>query len=125
MKQWNRGQDRVSDQKAPNGTDKASYHVREPIEGDDERLAMRQGDMPPNELPLREFGKTEQYRTSDSSEKMHRATSKDAYTKAGSDSCRSVSSQSVRKAGPNVDFYNVSTCQCSILFNHTGSSNKE
>ena len=51
MKQWNRGQDRVSDQKAPNGTDKASYHVREPIEGDDERLAMRQGDMPP---PVRE-----------------------------------------------------------------------
>ena len=26
----------------------------------------------------------------------------------------------MRKAGPDVDFYNVSTCQCSILFNNMG-----
>ena len=47
MKQWYQGHDRVSDQKAPAGTDRASYHAREPIEDDEERLAMRQGDMPP------------------------------------------------------------------------------
>ena len=47
MKQWYQRHDRVSDQKAPIGTDRASYHAREPIEGDDERLAMTQGDMPP------------------------------------------------------------------------------
>ena len=47
MKQWYQRHDRVSDEKAPTGTDRASYHAREPIEDDDERLAMRQGDMPP------------------------------------------------------------------------------
>ena len=47
MKQWYNGHDRVSDKEAPTGTDRASYQAREPIEDDDERLAMRQGDMPP------------------------------------------------------------------------------
>ena len=59
MKQWYQGQhrasdkspwqwrDRVSDKKAPTGTDRASKNAREPIEDDEERLAMRQGDMPP------------------------------------------------------------------------------
>ena len=47
MKQWYRKHNRVSDQKAPTGTNRASYHAREPIEDDDERLAMRNGDMPP------------------------------------------------------------------------------
>ena len=60
MKQWYQGQNRVidksqwqwpddlvSDKKAPTGTDRASYQAREPIEGDEERLAMRQGDMLP------------------------------------------------------------------------------
>ena len=47
MKQWYQGQDRVSDQKAPTGRDRASYHARESIEDDNERVAMRQGDMPP------------------------------------------------------------------------------
>ena len=47
MKHWYQGHDRVSDQKAPTGTDRASYHAREPTEDDDERLAMRQSDMPP------------------------------------------------------------------------------
>ena len=54
MMQWYQGQDRlsdkskwqlphnrVSDKKAPTGTDRASYQTREPIEGDEERLAMR------------------------------------------------------------------------------------
>ena len=30
MKQWYQGHDRVSDQKAPTGTERASYQVREP-----------------------------------------------------------------------------------------------
>ena len=47
MKQWYQGHDRVSDQKAPTGTERASHQVREPIEVDDERLAMRRSDMPP------------------------------------------------------------------------------
>ena len=47
MKPWYQGHDRASDQKTPTGTDRASNHAREPIEDDDERLAMRQGDMPP------------------------------------------------------------------------------
>ena len=47
MKQWYQGQDRASDQKAHTGTDRASYLAREPIEDDEERLAMRQSDMPP------------------------------------------------------------------------------
>ena len=46
-----------------------------------------------NELPIREFEKTEHY--------------EDAYTRAWFDYCRSVSPQSVRKASPNVDL----TCQ--------------
>ena len=54
-------------------------------------------------------------------EKMHRATSENAYTKAWFDYCRSVSPQSVRKASPNVDLHNVSKYQCSILFNNMGS----
>ena len=56
---------------------------------------------------------------------MHRATSDDAYTKAWFDYCRSVFPQSVRKASPNVDFHNVSTYRCSILFNNMGSFNKK
>ena len=49
VKQWYQRRDRVSDKKAPTETDRASYHAREPIEDDDERLAMTQGDMPPPE----------------------------------------------------------------------------
>ena len=37
----------MSDLKASTGTNRASYHAREPNEDDDERLAMRKGDMPP------------------------------------------------------------------------------
>ena len=40
MKQWYQKHNRVSNQKAPTGTDRASYQAREPIEEDDERLAM-------------------------------------------------------------------------------------
>ena len=47
MKQWHQKHNRVSDQKAPTGRDRASCHAREPIEDDDERLVMRKSDMPP------------------------------------------------------------------------------
>ena len=54
-------------------------------------------------------------------EMMHCPTCADACTRAWFDYCRSVFPQSMRKAGPNVDLYNVSTHQCSILFNNMGS----
>ena len=134
MKQWYQGQDRlsdksqwqgptcrVSDEKAPTGTERA------PIEDDEERLAMGQGDMPP---PLPERVANPRFREDRAvqdfqcnSEKMHRATCEDAYTRAWFDYCRSVFPQSVRKAGPNIDFCNVLTCQCSILFDNMGSFN--
>ena len=47
MKQWYQAHDRVSDQKAPTGTERASYQVREPIKDDAELLATRLGDMLP------------------------------------------------------------------------------
>ena len=56
---------------------------------------------------------------------MHRVTYEDACTRAWFDCCRSVFPQSVRKAGPDVDFYNVSTYQCSILLNNMGSFNRK
>ena len=59
------------------------------------------------------------------SEEMHRATQKDANTKAWFDYCRSIFPQYVRKAGPNVDLLNVSTYQCSIIFNNMGSFNRK
>ena len=127
--QWQWSSNRVSDKKAPTGTERASYQVREPIEDYDERLVMRRRDMPspvPERVAnpkIREDRAAQDFRQN--SEKMHRATSEDAYTKAWFDDCRSIFPQSVRKAGPDVDFYNVSTYQCSILFNNTGSFNRK
>ena len=60
------------------------------------------------------------------SDKMHRATSDDAYTQARFDHSRlSVSPQLVRKKGKDVELFNVSTYQCSILFNIFGSFNRK
>ena len=94
MKQWYQKHDRVTDQKAPTGTNSASYHAREPIKDDAERLAMRPGDMLPP-VPervanprIREDRAVQDFRQN--SEKLHRATSEDAYTKAWFDYCRSV-----------------------------------
>ena len=50
---------RVSEKKAHTGTNRASHHAREPIEDDDERLAMRQSDMLP---PKPERGQSENSR---------------------------------------------------------------
>ena len=57
--------------------------------------------------------------------KMHGATFKNAYAKAWCDYCRNVFSQSVRKASPDVNLYNVSMYQGSILFNNMGFVNKK
>ena len=130
MKQRYQGQDRVSDQKALTGTERASYQVREPIEDDEERRAMRQGHLPspvPERVAnprIREDRAVQDFPCN--SEKMHRATYEDAYTtKAWFDYCRSVFPQTVSKAGPNVDLYNVSTYQCIIIFNNMGSFNRK
>ena len=78
-KQWYQKHHRVSDQKAPTGTNGASYHAREPIEEDDERLSMRKGDMPPlvseriANPRIREDRAIQDFRQN--SEKMHCATS--------------------------------------------------
>ena len=109
MKQWYQGHDRVSDEEEATGTNRASYHAREPIEDDDERFAMTQSDMPPP-VPervanprIREDRVVQDFQWN--SEKMHRAT--------------------CEEAGPDVGCYNVSTCQCSILFNNMGSFNRK
>ena len=59
------------------------------------------------------------------SDKMHRATHEDAYSRARFDYCRSVFPQSVRKAESDVDLYDVSTYQCSVLFNNMGSFDRK
>ena len=79
-------QGHVSDQKAPTGTERATHQARERIEDDDERLALRKGDMPPP-VPERVANpKSREDRTVEdfrqNSEKMHRATSEYAHTKA-------------------------------------------
>ena len=106
--------------------DRQSYQAREPIEDDDERLAMIQRDMPPP-VPervanprIRENRAVHDFQRN--SEKMHRATHEDSCT---FDHCRSVFPQSVRKASPDVDLYNVSTYQRSILFNNMESFNRK
>ena len=118
---------RASD--ALSGTDRTSYQVREPIEDDEERLAMKQGDMAPP-VPERVAnpriqGDRAVQEFQSNSDKMHRATSDDAFTQAWFNYCRNVFSQSVRKTGTNGDIYSVSTNQCSILFNNVGSSNRK
>ena len=94
MKQWYQGQDRVSDKsqwqwplvrvsdkKAPTGTDRASCQAREPVEDDEEGIAMRQCDMPP---PVPERVTNPRIRADQAvqdfqwdSEKMHRATNEE------------------------------------------------
>ena len=90
---------------------------------------MKQGDMPPP-VPervanprIRDDRAVQEFQSN--SDKMHRATSDDAFTQAWFNYCRNVFSQSARKTGTNVDIYSVSTHQCSILFNNVGSFNRK
>ena len=114
-------------QRAPSGTDRTEYEVREPIEDDEEGLAMRPGDVPPP-VPervanprIREDRAVQKFLQN--SEKMHRATYEDAYTRAWFNYCRNVFPQSVRKTGTNTDIDKVSTYQCGILLNNLDSFN--
>ena len=116
MRQWYQRHDRVSEKNAPTGTDRASDQAQ--------RLAMRQGDMPPKvpeRVANREFEKTEQCGNSNITRK--RCTVPPAKTPTQEHGLKIVeaSFKSVRKAGPDVDLYNVSTYKCSILFNNMGS----
>ena len=108
---------------------KTSHQARESIEDDEERLAMKKGEMPPplpkrvpnprvrDDRALHEFFSN--------SDKMHRATPDDAYTQARFDYSRSAFPQSVRKQVQKVELFNVSKYQCSILFNNMGSFSRK
>ena len=58
-------------------------------------------------------------------DKMHLAIHENGCSRAWFDYCRSVFTQSVRKASSIVDLYNVSTYQCRILLNKMGSLNQK
>ena len=93
--------------------DRTSYQVRGSIENDVERLSMKKGDVPPTMLErvvnpriLKNQSLQEFHSNSD---KMHRATSDDAFTtQAWFDYSRSVFPQSVRKQLQTLTFV---TCQ--------------
>ena len=84
---------RASD--ALSATDRTSDLVREPIEDDEERLAMKQGDMaPPVPEPvanprIRDDRAVQEFQSN--SDKMHRATSDDAFTQAWFKKCAAMS----------------------------------
>ena len=99
-------------QRAPTGTDRTSYQVREPTEDDEQRLAMRQGDMSP---PVPERVANPRIRED----------YEDAFPRAWFNYCRNVFPHTVRKTGTNVDIHSVSTYQCGILFNNMGSFNRK
>ena len=68
------------------GTSRTSYQEREPLENDEDRLAMKRGDMPPP-FPKRVAnprirGHQALHESYSNSDKMHRATSDDACTRA-------------------------------------------
>ena len=69
-----------------NGMESTSYQAREPIEDDEERLAMKKGDMPPpsprrvSNPRIRDDQASHEFFSN--SDKMHRASSGDAYTQA-------------------------------------------
>ena len=97
---------------------------------DEERLAKKIGDMP-RPLPRR----VSNPRVRDdqalngffsNSDKMHRATSDDVCTQAWFDYSRYfIFPQAVTEVGEDAELFNVSTYQCSILFNNLGSFNRK
>ena len=125
MKNWYQGSDRVSDTNSLTAKDRPSYQAGELIEDDDERLAMRQGDTPPplpkrvanprirDDQALLEFNSN--------SDKMHLATSDDAFKQTWLDYRPFVFPQSVGETGTNVKLFHVPTYQCSILLKNMGS----
>ena len=106
-----------------------SHQVREPIENDEERLAMKRGDMPPP-VPKRVANPRIQENQAlqefhSDSDKMHRATLEDEFAQTWFDYGRFVFPQSVGKTGTNVELCNVPTYQGSIVFNSVGSFNRK
>ena len=106
-----------------------SYQVREPIENDEERLAMKRGDMPPP-VPKRVANPKNSSRSSITGISFE--LGKDApcypeeeFAQTWFDHGRSVFPQSVRKTGTHVELYNLPTYQCSILCNNMGSFNRK
>ena len=103
MKKWYQEPTRASDTRAPTGTDRTSYQALELIEDDEEMLAMRQFDMNPpfpervSNPRIRDDRAVQEFQSN--SDKMHRATSEDAFTQAWFDYCRNVFPQSVKKDG--------------------------
>ena len=100
---------------SPNRVDRMSNQVREPIENDEDRLAMKRGDMP---LPLpprvanrriREDRALQEFHSK--SDKMHCATPDGDFTQAWFEYGRCVFPQSVKKTGTNVELFNVPTYQ--------------
>ena len=59
------------------------------------------------------------------SDRIHRTTSEDDVAQTWFDYDRSVFPQSVRKTGTNVERSNLSTYQCSFLFNNMRSFNRK
>ena len=119
---------RVND--ALTGADRMSYQAQELIEIDEERIAMKKGDIPPPVLErvasprIREDQALQEFISN--SDKMHRATSDDAFTQAWFDySLSSVFPQSVKKRGTNLDIYGVPTYQCTDHFKNMGSFNRK
>ena len=58
-------------------------------------------------------------------DKIHHATSEDAYAQAWFNHSQSVFPQSVKKTRGNVEQFHMSTYQCSILFNNMGSFSRK
>ena len=82
-----------------------ALQVREPIENDDDRPAMKKGDVPP---PVPERVANPRIRKDQATTITH---------KHGLISAE-MSSRNLSKTGTNVDNYNVPSYQCSILFNN-------
>ena len=94
MNRWYLEQDRASGTTSLTGLDRPSCRACEQIEDDEERLAMRQGDMPPPVLErvvdprIREDRAVQDFPWN--LDKMLRATHENAYSRAWFDYCRGV-----------------------------------
>ena len=137
MKRWYQDTRRVSDRSEERprekqrdddltGVDRASYQTRPRIEGDEERLAQRRGNLPPPppgrvaNPRIREDRALQEWKT----EEMHGASYDNEEARAWFDYCRRTFPQSIRKVGPDAHLHSTSSYQCSILFNNMGSFNR-
>ena len=108
------------------GAKRPPYQIPRPVAKDEGRRARKKGDVPPPLLRrivspriLEDAATMEFYANTD---KIHYATSEDAYARYYS---QSIFPQSVKKTGGNVEQFHMSTYQCSILFNNMGSFSRK